>query len=198
MTTTETFAQRFKVLRNKKKDTLKNIAEKIGVTAQSLSLYETGKRTINIEILKDIAKYFNVSADYLIGLTDCKTTDTNLEAVCEYTGLTESSIQNIKNYDKHLLKPLNMIFESYYFRDLLIALNNYYKTKEKIDSAPKSRCICFPDPLSELSPEEEQILDAKILLEDCGFAVLTSDYEILDYYYQQIGDLLMQMFGRVI
>lgn len=91
------FAERLRQLRLRRSESLHTTAEALGVTAQSLSLYEKGQRTINIDLLKKIAEYFGVSADYLIGLSDTAAIDTDMKAVCEYTGLTEESIENILN-----------------------------------------------------------------------------------------------------
>lgn len=68
----EVFAARLKWLRQRKNISLAALAKEIGITAQSLSLYENAERVPNIEVLYKLAKDFNVSSDYLIGLTDCK------------------------------------------------------------------------------------------------------------------------------
>lgn len=97
MNATEIFAERLRQLRLRRSESLHITAEAVGVTAQSLSLYEKGQRTINIDLLKRLAEYFGVSADYLIGLSDTAALDTDMKAVCEFTGLTEESIENIVN-----------------------------------------------------------------------------------------------------
>jgi transcriptional regulator with XRE-family HTH domain len=93
----DVFAQRLKDLRIQRGLSLNQLAKDIGVTAQSLSLYENSKRTINIDLLNDIAKYFNVSADYLIGLSDVASLDTDMQAVCDYIGLDDVSVGIVKN-----------------------------------------------------------------------------------------------------
>lgn len=48
-----------------------------------------------------LSKLYNVSTDYLLGCTDIKSTDTTMQSVCEYTGLSEEAIQLVvehKNY----------------------------------------------------------------------------------------------------
>lgn len=92
---TEIFAKRLKELRLCKDLSLKKLASDLGVTAQSLSLYETGQRAINIDLLKKIAEYFNVSSDYLLGLSDAATNDADLKAVCDYTGLSEDAVREL-------------------------------------------------------------------------------------------------------
>lgn len=95
MNTTDVFAKRFKQLRTDKGLSLQKIAQDLNVTAQSLSLYEKGQRTINIDLLKRIAEYFGVSSDYLIGLSDVAATNTDLKAACDYTGLSEKAVAEI-------------------------------------------------------------------------------------------------------
>lgn len=105
MTATEVFAKRLKELREKNEMTQSNAAEKLGITAQSLSLYEKGLRTINIDLLKKVAELFDVSSDYLIGISNTATTDTDMKAVCEFTGLTEQTVKTIRNIFFNLQLP---------------------------------------------------------------------------------------------
>lgn len=46
------------------------IAEILGITRQQYSLYETGKRDIPIEYVRELAIYYDTSSDYILGLTD--------------------------------------------------------------------------------------------------------------------------------
>lgn len=73
-----------------------DIAKILNVTRQNVSLHETGERFPKVDDLIKLAKLYKTSTDYLLGLTDIKTTDTELKAICEYTGLTEEAIHNIK------------------------------------------------------------------------------------------------------
>lgn len=49
-------------------------------------------RDVGYKSILILAKYYNVSVDYLLGLSDEPTTDTNMAAVCKYTGLSEKSV----------------------------------------------------------------------------------------------------------
>ena len=59
-----------KALRKNKRITQKELADIIGVREPAVSLYETNKNSASDEIKILIAKYFNVSIDYLLGLID--------------------------------------------------------------------------------------------------------------------------------
>lgn len=57
-------------LRKSKKITQEVLAGKIGVSRSALSQYELGSRQPDYEIVKRMAKYFEVSTDYLLGKDD--------------------------------------------------------------------------------------------------------------------------------
>lgn len=46
------------------------LAEYLSVSQRTYSRYETGERSIPIEVLSKLADYYNVSVDYLIERTD--------------------------------------------------------------------------------------------------------------------------------
>lgn len=46
------------------------MANKIGIKQQQYSDYERGKNTMSAKYVVDICKAFDVSADYLLGLSD--------------------------------------------------------------------------------------------------------------------------------
>lgn len=89
----------------------KELAEHIEVTANTVSYYLSGERCPDIEKLVEIAKYLNVTTDYLLGISDIKSPDTELRAVCDYTGLSENSIEILREWN-HRAKNPNFYFSS--------------------------------------------------------------------------------------
>ena len=53
-----------------------------------------------------IAKYFQVSADYLLGLSNTPTTDEDLKFICDYTGLSDTVINSLFHNKNN--KPYNL------------------------------------------------------------------------------------------
>lgn len=64
------FSQRLRELRQDKGLSMKQLAKELGTTDATVSNWENGINEPKISYLKSIAVYFNVTADYLIGLED--------------------------------------------------------------------------------------------------------------------------------
>lgn len=64
--------KRIKDLREDNDKLQKEIAKILGISQQYYSEYENGNRTIPIAHLITLAKYYNTSIDYLVGLSDEK------------------------------------------------------------------------------------------------------------------------------
>lgn len=58
---------------------------------------ERGKTQPNIQDIKKLSQHFNVSADYLLGLSGAKSLDENIQYIHKYTGLSDVSIEKLHN-----------------------------------------------------------------------------------------------------
>ncbi len=66
----EIFAQRVKELRKQQRLSQAELGDVLGLTHKSISTIESGIRGTTIEKLIVLAKFFDVSTDYLLGLKD--------------------------------------------------------------------------------------------------------------------------------
>lgn len=64
------FSIRLKRLRKKHNMTQCALAEELNLPPLWISKYETGRSQPSIEVIVKIARYFCVSSDYLLGLSD--------------------------------------------------------------------------------------------------------------------------------
>ena len=64
------YINRLKEIREDKDLYQIDIAKVLNITQSQYSLYENGIRLIPIDKLVKLAKYYNTSTDYLLGLTD--------------------------------------------------------------------------------------------------------------------------------
>lgn len=85
-------AVRIRELMKSSGTTQQELAEKTGCSRQAIAQYADGSNAPNIDKLVSIAKYFDVSLDYLVGLSNARTADKDIQYICDYTGLSEKSI----------------------------------------------------------------------------------------------------------
>ena len=75
--------------------TQEDLADKFNISRSVLSKYETGENEPSYEFLIQCCKFFNVSADYLLGITRIRT--------------SPNTLYNFRNYDDDSLKKVNEI-----------------------------------------------------------------------------------------
>ena len=64
------FAERLKQEREKENLTQEKLAQDLNLTTTTINNYEQGTTKPDIETLNQLANYFNISVDYLLGRTD--------------------------------------------------------------------------------------------------------------------------------
>ncbi len=95
--------------------TLNTVAKESGVSSSRLSDYCTkeSKKGMASENLVLLADYFGCSTDYILGRTNVKSPEIDLQGVCQYTGLSEDSITNITKLEKYTTLILDLILSGY-------------------------------------------------------------------------------------
>lgn len=86
------FGNALKTLRLRENMTQAQLAQKLGLTKSVISAYETGLRFPSYDILIHIAKIYNVSTDYLLGLEHKQEID--------LSGLSQEEIDALLNLIK--------------------------------------------------------------------------------------------------
>ena len=97
---------RIKNLREKRGLIQELLAAELGITQQMLSKYERDSSIIKFDVLKKLAEYFNVTTDYLLGLSDVKRDLTGQirinETIDEYYDLIEV-YKKLDRYDQEMI-----------------------------------------------------------------------------------------------
>lgn len=96
---------RLKEIRKRLGLTARQVAEHINVAESTMSLYESGKREPDIETIVRLAKYFNVSLEYLLGVGDIPSEEERrvlvvTKAIQESEERTSNQLQNYLTCDK--------------------------------------------------------------------------------------------------
>lgn len=123
-------------LRESKHKTQSDIANLLELKShQQVSYLENGNENRNMSLsqLITLAKYFNVSTDYLLGLSDAPTSDKDLQFISDYTGLSPKIIALLKNKNeeskenKYIYYHIEILEKliSLYFEKLQLLISNY-------------------------------------------------------------------------
>lgn len=72
MSPMEQFTKRIKDLREDNDKQQKEIADYLEITQQQYSLYETGQRLMPMDLIKMLARYYDVDMNYIAAISDIK------------------------------------------------------------------------------------------------------------------------------
>lgn len=100
------FSLRLKELRTSKKLSQQNLANYISVSKSSINMYERGEREPSLETLEELADFFNVDFNYLIGKSDVpnRYAVNADEGYTLYDRLDTEDKAEIRGEMKHMLK----------------------------------------------------------------------------------------------
>ena len=145
MNETKTLGQRLYECREKTGMKQADVARALNVQRQQISYYENESRQPDLDRLKELARLYGVSTDFLLGMTDVSSSDLEIKEVCNYTGLSENAVKILHKHstvskeigndlerivlynkelvDPELLRAVNLIIENAtnitFYRDFL-------------------------------------------------------------------------------
>lgn len=104
---------RLKNLREEKNINQQKLAMDLHISQSSISKYEAGLAEPDIEMIIKLAKYFNGSIDYMLGVSDIKKTlsreclsDDEVNHLLAYKNLPFLQKENVKDYIKGIYNSL--------------------------------------------------------------------------------------------
>lgn len=110
-----TFGVKIASLRAESGETQQELADALGVRRETVKFWESGDRQIKAADIVKLAKHFEVSADYILGLSEAMSTDLDVQAVSQYTGLNEASLNTLIRIrsDSDMVRILNLLLSTY-------------------------------------------------------------------------------------
>ena len=170
-------------LLKERKITPGELAGHLGVTRQTVSNYCLGQTTPSFQLLCEIADFFNVSTDYLLGRTNVQSPSVEIQAIAAATGLTEQTIETLQ----FLFTRGERTMRQDLFNEIL---------EIAFDAEVIGAYCCMRSSLSIQNDQDvigdpiERVKNQTILSEDAksqGFAILRGE-EAFRFYCSQIAD----------
>lgn len=175
-----------KELREKAGENQEQLAAALQVAnRETVARWESGARDLKREHIIALAKHFNVSADYLLGLSEVASVEADVQTACRMTGLSEGAVERLKRVSVFDRYSVDAVLESDNFYHAIDSLVKYAEAFRYTEKRPLSNTFVLPSLGEELTDEERAKRDAQILLEECGCVIIESDYDKMDFYKQQ-------------
>lgn len=89
--------EKIRYLRLKNNLTSKELSKALNISESSISLYENGKRKPTIELIIKVADYFNVTTDFLLGVSGNPLSDPEKELNTDFSEVLENIITLLNN-----------------------------------------------------------------------------------------------------
>jgi len=113
------FPSQLRKLRKEKGVSQDVLSKELGVSKSTVGLWETGDTLPDAKAIFDLANYFDVSADWILGLSDLKSTDKDIRKICDLLPLSELAAQTLLGMvgpdnlggDPEILYVLNALLE---------------------------------------------------------------------------------------
>ena len=141
----ETIGQRIGKLRANSSLTQAELANKLSVKRETVAQWEADAREIKASYIIKLAELFNVSADYILAISDIEEHDIQLKEVSRYFGVSEKVVEGIDRNIQALQSiddgneryPLYEIFELFIsqqytpFFELMLFIFSLLMTKDR-------------------------------------------------------------------
>lgn len=212
----EPFPTRLRELINKNGISQNQLSTIINKTRQAVSNYTLGNTSPDADTLIKLSKYFNVSADYLLGLSDSQSYDKDIQFICDYTGLNEDAVYELNElktlqnetvaeadaelpfYDsakssEYNLKLLNRFLTTpanqvtYNIFEYILDLNNYLNKLKQIDEFQLPDSATSQDDKSSLISKAK---DFEQLINSSNRTVRFDKMAISDSFFEMIDCFL--------
>ena len=176
----------------------KNIAEfskALGVTQDAVRQWQAGYTMPKVDRLGEIADFFGVSLDFLLGKTETPSPNIEMQAIANYTGLSEQAINILHTLPKEQLDIISQMIAS---RTLFLQAVDDLDTmriadKSRMDDKQKDAFIGECVTVTGNLETGETITSPKTTVVE----VTLSGREAGNYYAQQARLLLSQVVEEI-
>ena len=177
----DAFPARLRKLIDDRGTTITAVSKELGISRQAVSQYADGTAQPNVDKLVSIAKFFGVSSDYLVGLSNYEQRSTGELTAADMGILDEAAQQLAEDKRDHAGVSgvyLSMLAKSPQFSSFAFAISDYIGA---VDRAHK-----WGHTLSGIYEERKNVRIKRFLLSEALFDVLNDWIEPPDFSTKEI------------
>ena len=199
---------RIKELRKQKGVTLEKLASVLNLAPSTISQYETNKRQASYETLVAIAKYFNVTVDYLLGITPQPSIDLTRKSLSSNkikipvvgeirAGLPTFADENIIDYEE---VPEEMVKDGEYFGLKVKGDSMLPRIVEGDVVIVRKQNTADNGDICVVLVNGDSATLKKVKFADNGIMLIPNNqlYETMFYSKKEIQDLPVEIVGKVV
>lgn len=187
-----------KYLRTKNDYTQREVADAIGVGSSIYSLYESGKRSISIDVITKIANFYSVSIPFVMGI-DSNKTEKDAEHMLSF--FSDKSKKNIKKMENNKNKDALTMLDALLSDDNCIPLLESLKRVCDFPELSNAYCLNIPTEYRNLVFKEylKELLGIDMVDTYISDNLINNFLETLNYssdnYLQVIQSLIKASFS---
>ena len=191
------FSEHLSILMKEKNVTQEELAHELGIKRQTVSLYKNGQSTPDAAQLKNIAVFFDVSTDWLLGLSNYRHIKNRLVTAKDLC-MNERSISyqfdfwkrvsemnpSGESIARHYYAIWNNFLPSQFFFEILRSIARYVEDEIRCENIKKATL-----------PSESEIADfsnAKFETEEQRTNLIKNIQEMQDYNIWRVGKLVSE------
>ena len=156
----------------------REMADRVGISNKVLSFYEQGRNTPDAVFIKRFAEVNQCSADYLLGLSNVKTQQADVQTICYQTGLSEKAVQQIKACCAR--RYLNRLLEDDNLYALANALDSLYMAIRHLPAFDVDRFLETEKDVKEQFGQEFDLLSPTDKITMLQYSVTFAGNELLN------------------
>lgn len=146
-------------------------ADLTGFSRPTIDFWYSGARIPDSANLITLSSALGVSADYLLGLSDVRSSKTNVKSVCKYTGLSQESVDFLTHFSKGFVID--------YVNDFLPLSGEFFI----IMNAVKLNCDKAKKILNDPSVTVEECVDLWRDMKFSKYTLMESAWKVLNTCY---------------
>lgn len=175
------------------------IADFIGCDVSTVTKHYNGDRNITVDYVIKYAEYFNVSSDYLLGISDTPTTNKDIQFICDYIGVNEKAVESLHkfaemkfsgvlSYESESSELLSSFISKRYLFDIEFLIDRYMTELKKLKNLYEKLYLNLKQNQGKDYICYEKIENCKNIMDLCKFKLQELNKDFLRTYEKGLNE----------